>query len=102
MDIPQPAPWKVGTKLEYLGDSISGFQNGTETVWSHKKGVVYTVIKNSPSMGFANVIDEETGETYKQIFHGWSTLQSELDPGLKHGKGIDVDTMNDYKVIRND
>jgi len=98
---PQPAPWKVGTKLRYTGDSISGFPDDRDyPVWSHTKGVIYTVTKVSPTLGTERVLDEETGEYYTNIYHGWNTLQSELDPDLKHGKAIDVDSMHDYEIVR--
>jgi len=98
-DSPQPAPWSIGTKLQYQGDSISGFVNeGGDTIW-HKKGIIYTVVDVKSSLGSDRVIDEN-GETYTQYYHGWSVLQSELDPDRKHGKGIDVDSMHEYEILK--
>jgi len=97
---PQEAPWPVGTKLRYIGDSVSGFplDNG-DTVWSHKKGVIYTVTKIRESLGIDRFTDEQTGEVITTIMHGWSGMQSELDPDYRHGKAIDVDSMNEFEVM---
>ncbi|MHC4216412.1 MAG: hypothetical protein ACYSWP_23930 [Planctomycetota bacterium] len=98
---PQKAPWPLLTKLKYTGDSVSGFTNDNgDTVWSHEKGVTYTVVKTNPPSGIDVHIDEDTGKKITTIMHGWSTLQSELDPEGWHMKGIDVESMSDYEVIK--
>ena len=92
MTSPQPPPWPVGTELIYIGTGLSGFMDeGGAIVCSHTEGVRYTVIEVHPSGGY----DRNDEGPYP--VHGWSVLQSELDPNLKHGKAIDVDDANDYR-----
>ena len=94
----QNAPWPVGTKLRYTGNSQSGFEDDAgNVVWSHIKGVIYTVVDTFPSSGYDR--DSETGERYP--VHGWSVLHSELDPDGKHGKAIDVDSEQYYQLLEN-
>ena len=99
-NIAKEPPWTVGTTLLYTGNSKSGFiDDEGDTVWSHEKGVLYTVVKNYPPLGVDHFKNEETGELITVINHGWSALQSELDPNSKHGKGIDVDSAHDFEVV---
>ena len=99
---PQPAPWKVGDRLRYTGGSMSGYNDDDgNTVWSHQHGVIYEVVKtHQPLPGADRCVDPETGEEYLQLYHGWNTLRSELDPDGKHEKGIDVESMHDYELVR--
>lgn len=99
---PQPAPWPAGTRLKYVGDSVSGFTNDAgEAVWCHRHGVLYDVIDvHLPGIGSEKCTDHETGERWVSFPHGWSILQSVLDPDRKHMKGIDVESMHDYELIR--
>lgn len=98
---PQPAPWEIGDRVKYVGDSQSGFidSNG-ETVWSHVNGAFYDVIGIRPPNGSDRCVDPDTGEPYIQLHHGWNTLRSPLDPNGKHEKAIDVESMHDFELVR--
>ena len=96
----QPAPWPVGVRVRYLGDSISGFiDDDGETVWSHTKGIVYEVMDIYPPSGSDICRDPDDGSLYRQLYHGWSCLRSELDPEGKHEKAIDVESIHDFELV---
>jgi len=94
---PQDAPWKLHAELEYTGDHVSGFypdhDTSKEAIMSHKKGVHYTVMDVRPSTGSYKRDDEII------LCHGYSILQSDLDPDGFHRKAIDVTSMEDYKIL---
>lgn len=99
-ETPQLAPWPIGTRLQYIGPYISGHTNGDgETVWDHYPGVHYTVIGIHEPGGVDRIYDEEECEWRRVVYHGWSTMQSDLDPECRALKGYDVGDTNQFRVL---